>query len=698
MASGPLVPVIDFLRKVVAPSEVECQGDGQLLRWFVEHGDEDAFTALVQRHGPMVYAVCRRVLNDAHDADDAFQATFLVLARKAGAIRKRESLASWLHGVAYRTAVKARARDARRQAHEREAPDMPRADPLAELAWRELRPVLDSELERLPEKYRAPLVLCYLEGKTNEAAARQLGWTKGTVSGRLARARALLRGRLARRGLGLSGGVLATALSLGPASAAVPAPLVTSTVKAAALVAVGQAAAGVSAPVAALVEGVLQAMCVTKVKVTAAVLLAVTVLGAGAGVLTCGSPAADVLPGGQAVAAQPAPARAGKAQTDQQKLQGTWRVVAAQRFGRAEENTVGSRLTFAGDRFTVVQGDGSPAGAGTFALVPTKTPKELYIREEGKEDTAAAIYRLEGDTLTLCVNEHSQVPPVAFAAEAGTKPRLLNLRRDAGADPANLQQENERLRRELQRTREELEQARAEVARLRALAEKQFYRAEIAAAEREAQAAQNQAVGTADEKRRSVNNLKQIGLAMHNFHDTYKHLPPAAIYGKDGKPLLSWRVAILPYLDQDNLYRQFKLDEPWDSPHNKKLLEVVPAPYVPVRGKAPAGSTFYQVFTGPHTLFEGKQGMRFSQVTDGLSNTILVAEAGKAVPWTKPADLPYAADKALPKLGGLFGNGFHILWADGSVRFVRQPVNEQMLRWAITRDDGNIVDHDKLER
>jgi RNA polymerase sigma factor (sigma-70 family) len=176
--------------------------DADLVARFALAGDEAAFGELVRRHGPMVLGVCRRLLPNRHDAEDAFQATFLLLARNAAAIRKRDAVGSWLYGTAYRVASRARGDAARRRAREGKAAAAPVYDPRVEAAWRELRPILDDELNRLPEKYRRPLVLCYLQGLTNAEAARLLGWTKGTVSGRLARARDLLRARLKRRGVG----------------------------------------------------------------------------------------------------------------------------------------------------------------------------------------------------------------------------------------------------------------------------------------------------------------------------------------------------------------------------------------------------------------------------------------------------------------------------------------------------------------
>jgi RNA polymerase sigma factor (sigma-70 family) len=257
-----------LLRQVSPGRTVEQLTDGQLLDRFVRRRDESAFAVLVKRHGPMVLGVCRRLLQNAHDADDAFQATFLVLVRKAGLIAQPELLANWLYGVAYRVAIKARVRAARRSEHERRAAAMPVEDPVVEVAGRELRSVLDAEMNHLPEKYRAPLVLCYLEGKTNEEAARQLGWPTGSISGRLARARELLRKRLVRRGLALSAGGFAVLLSQNSASAAVPESLLDCTVRGAVLFTqpAPVAASAVSPSVSALTEDVLKALRLGSVK------------------------------------------------------------------------------------------------------------------------------------------------------------------------------------------------------------------------------------------------------------------------------------------------------------------------------------------------------------------------------------------------------------------------------------------------
>jgi RNA polymerase sigma factor (sigma-70 family) len=214
--------------------------DGILLERYLTGADadaQDAFQALVVRHGPMVLGICRHVLNEEHEAEDAFQATFLVLAQKGSTIRNRNVLAGWLHEVAHRIAIKARVSVVRRRTLERQAMAMspPTIEPDKQdeaAAWNELRPVLHAEVDRLPEKYRLPVILCYLEGKTNEEVAELLQWPVGSVKGRLSRARELLRSRLMRRGMGLSAAFLLTALSQGRVFAEiVPSELVSSTVR-----------------------------------------------------------------------------------------------------------------------------------------------------------------------------------------------------------------------------------------------------------------------------------------------------------------------------------------------------------------------------------------------------------------------------------------------------------------------------------
>jgi prepilin-type processing-associated H-X9-DG protein len=193
----------------------------------------------------------------------------------------------------------------------------------------------------------------------------------------------------------------------------------------------------------------------------------------------------------------------------------------------------------------------------------------------------------------------------------------------------------------------------------------------------------------------SVNNLKQMGLAMHNYHDNHNEFPAHAIYDKDGKkPLLSWRVAILPYIDEQALYDMFKLDEPWDSAHNKKLIDKMPSIYEPVgAGKKGKGLTYYQVFTGPDTPFDGAQKITLAGITDGTSQTLLAVEAKDAVTWTKPADLTLPKDKdKLPPVGGLFKSGMNALFFDGSVRFMPRDVSAESFRKIVTPAGGEIID------
>jgi RNA polymerase sigma factor (sigma-70 family) len=263
----------------------EGQSDRQLLERFTRLHDGAAFAALVQRHGPLVLSVCRRVLQHAHDAEDAFQATFLVLVRKAGSIAKPDSLANWLYGVAFRTARKARTSAARRRNYERQAITMGVADLLPEVTWRELRATLDEELYHLPDKYREPLVLCYLQGKTNEEAAHQLGWPIGSMSARLARGRELLRDRLASRNRAVPPVLLASLLARVPEAASVPAHLREVTVQAALSLAAGGVAGSLSPAVRALVEGTGKATGSGRSAVLVALLLALAALMLGGAVL-----------------------------------------------------------------------------------------------------------------------------------------------------------------------------------------------------------------------------------------------------------------------------------------------------------------------------------------------------------------------------------------------------------------------------
>jgi RNA polymerase sigma factor (sigma-70 family) len=280
--------VLALLRRAAFGAGDAELADGELLDRFIDRRDQAAISALMRRYGPMVWGVCRRILRDYHDAEDAFQATFLVLVRKATSIVQREMVGNWLHGVAHQTALKARATTAKRQAREKHVRAIPEPEASTEPElWHELQPLLDQELSQLPENYRIALIFCDLQGKTRKQAACQLKIPEGTLSSRLTTARRMLAKRLARHGVRVSAGALAAVLLQEGASAGVPALLVGSTIKAIILVAAGAGVAeAVSIKVAALAEGVLKTMFTTKLKIATSALLAVVMLGIGSAQVT----------------------------------------------------------------------------------------------------------------------------------------------------------------------------------------------------------------------------------------------------------------------------------------------------------------------------------------------------------------------------------------------------------------------------
>jgi RNA polymerase sigma factor (sigma-70 family) len=279
-ASIPLLS--HYLRRLTARYG-DSATDHELLQRFVARREESAFAALVERHAAMVLGLCRSILRNHHDAEDIFQAVFLVLARKAGSIRKGDCVGSWLYAVAYRLAHKARVRAGKRHVCERRAAMPAEQTPMDEVTWGELRDILHEEVSRLPEKYRAAVVLCYWEGRTHEQAGQQLGCAKSTIKDRLEKARAMLRKRLARRGLMLPAAWFAASLSEGT-SAAVSVELVQTTVRGALLFSLGQMPEGiVSSKAVACAQSALQTMLVSKLKYGLALVLMLGVLGGGAG-------------------------------------------------------------------------------------------------------------------------------------------------------------------------------------------------------------------------------------------------------------------------------------------------------------------------------------------------------------------------------------------------------------------------------
>jgi RNA polymerase sigma factor (sigma-70 family) len=468
-------------------------GDRALLEWFLDGGEESAFEALLDRHGPMVMGVCRRLLASPHDADDAFQATFLVLIRKAKGLRDADRLGPWLHGVATRVAGKARARSARhRGRHKGYVADLPGPGD-ASTDWLDVRPILDAELGRIPAKMRDVLVLCLLEGATAEEAARRLACPLGTVKSRLARGRNALRVRLTGRGVAPSVALAATSHVF---SSHASAALLRTT-----LGLVAASSASIAPGVIALTRGVAPAM-LTKSTLAVSVMLGGLVL-TGLGTALWNPPAMGQAPGAA-----------------------------------------------------------GPVGA---------------------------------------------------------------------------------------------------------------------------------------EEQQTIDHMKMTLLALHNYAASQNHFPPAAFYGQDGEPKLSWRVALLPYLGETGLYNAFNRDEPWDSPTNKPLIARMPAAFETPSSPTKPGETRIRGFAGKGAFFEGKQGTMLSEITDGTSNTLTIALAEEPVSWTKPGDLLFVEGQPLPSLDPNDPKGYPIGLADGSVLVMRKG-DDALLRDLITRAGGEVIALDSITR
>jgi RNA polymerase sigma factor (sigma-70 family) len=472
-----------LFRRGVTPSR-----DGALLDQFLAEGDDAAFEALVVRHGPMVLGVCRRIVVSPHGADDAFQATFLVLARKAARLRAPDRLGPWLYGVATRVARKARKRAAR---HRHEVLTEYPARDRREAGWSDVMPIIDAELERLPSRHRDVLVLCVLEGASPEEAAQRLGCPVGTVKSRLARGRQSLRNRLIGRGI--TPDIALTVLSASEwHTAPLSPPLIRATL--------GAIASSTTAP-------------------------------------------------------------------------------------------------------------------GVFALTRGATPSMF-------SKSTAMVFLIVGGFAVAGIAAATWMTP-SRAQGPGNDPQITA---GPSQDLANLQ----------------------------------------------------------------TTNLKQICLAFHNYFSAHDQFPAMAIYGPDGLPTLSWRVALLPYLDEQALYGQFRQDEPWDSPHNKALAARMPAVFETPASPAPRGQTRIRGYAGKGTVFEPQQTIRLSDITDGTSNTLLVAVADQATPWTKPGELPFVPGRRLPALDYRDPNGYQIALVDGLVRSLAFQ-DASLLPSIITRAGAEVI-------
>lgn len=615
--------------------------DGELLQSFLQGQSEAAFAELMQRHSAMVFAVARRLLGSATDAEDVSQATFLLLARKAGTLRRERSLAGWLYGVARRLSADLRKQQKRREKREgiastQRTADSATAEPL--LLKHETFVKLDSELSRLHAGLREPLVLHCLEGLSHQEIATRLGIAMGTVASRLHRAKELLKSRLVRCGVGPA---LSVALFSGVAHARIQ-PVLSLTAAQAVL-----RHHSIQTPVHTLVSSVSYSLYTgaiymswkKQIQVAAA---AVLIGGAslwGASTLLA-SPQGDPVISTISTHTQ---------DEELKRLQGTWYCVAIVPGGTNEppadalNEMKKMQLIFQDDMLSLKVVEGNPKPLKV-KLDTKSSPKRLELFE-GDKSRVRALYSVDGDVLIFTFQEGREGFPATLAAtkELSGAMVVLQKQRPYKMDntPANPM--------------------------LRQMATKNI----------------------------AQNSMRQIGLAFHNYvNDNNKF--PENITGKDGKPLLSWRVLLLPYLEQDALFRQFKLDEPWDSEHNKALISKMPKLFAADDTMEKNHTTAWQRWSGVGTAFEPNKKLFFTDVTDGTSNTIFLAEADETVPWTKPADLEFDASKPLPKLGTRFGNEHQVVMLDGSSRSWPATAKEATLRAFITRAGGEVAEFPQL--
>ncbi len=424
MSTSTLGAVLVDLRRTLSRQESADLTDAALLGRFLVERDEGAFEALLLRHGPMVFGVCRRILGNESDSEDAFQATFLVLCMKAASIRPRSMVGNWLYGVAQTTALKARAMSKRRSTKEREAAQRPKADVISD-NWQERQQLLDQELQGLPAKYRSAILLCDLGGKSLKEAAQQLGCPPATIGTRLSRGRSLLARRLTYRGVALHDcGGLAILLAKYGCGNRLPKQLLASTIQVARQCMTGATAGAIaSAKVAMLAQGVMKAMFLTKLKSIATILAIALAVGISGWSLQ--SAVGGMVQGGDAfVAAQPV-SDDSKPETKQdpnaadlKSLQGEWQPFDVEKNGKLiSEDPSGMRIIFRGDEISF----GGAARKDKFRVDATKSPRELYMTiSEGqfKGQTVRSIYLLEKGELKICM---PLAPKSGSATEFKTK-------------------------------------------------------------------------------------------------------------------------------------------------------------------------------------------------------------------------------------------------------------------------------------